>query len=488
MHRPLNPSMINRLLCLAILAGVPLASAAPSGAAVEDLAGQGALASVSQGILRGRATSSAWTLQVDGDLNARVVDDYFDILQSPLPPPVGPINFHNRTEEEWRSHSNGHLELVAVDPDAVLLVLPVQGDARIQTDGEWQARADAAQRLEESHVFTPNSTAPYYYAYETLAAVNWTTTAPATWTATGSFEVYAWGLTFTVRDAQGERTVRTGAWSAAEGRFGYREHNAFAILRVEGDLHAEIAGDQDLHAQEIQLAPQGPVGLTGRGVVPVDDATYALDGPATLRGGTYSLHRADHGLVLDVRDAAGIAGVGVSRLDIDQDRILILIAGALAVGLFLLLAFGFAARWGWLGSYAVWLERADQSSKDGRLARAAFYARMACLLDPECGEALFVRARIHAGREKAAAALRDYGAAYRLLPDGKDQGVAAFEASRLEALAGHAAEAAVWLLKALDHDESLLQRAHAERDFAAVLKEPAFRGPLAGRFGLGAAP
>ncbi|MHB1261351.1 MAG: tetratricopeptide repeat protein [Thermoplasmatota archaeon] len=477
--------MNSRALVLVILACAPLAAAAPSGAAVQDLEGHGAVVSAAAGILRARAPGSTWTLAITGDVEVQVIDDHFDVLQAPIPPPAGPVKYHDRAQDAWRSHSAGHVQLVDIDQDAVLLALPVQAAVQVETQGSWRARADVAQRLEESHAFTANSTAPYYYAYQTPDAANWTTTAPATWTAVGTFEIYAWGLTFTVHDAQGERTIRTGAWTTEEGRFGHREHNAFAVLRVDGELRGELAGDQDLHAEEIHVESRGPVEFVGQGVVHAGGATYALDGPATLQGGAYHVSRAEHGLVLDVQDAQHVRGAGVARLDVDAGRVLVLVAGVLAAAIFLFVAFGLSARWGWLGNCTTWLDRAAWAVEAGHLRWAAFCARTACLLDPERGEAVFVRAQIRADRGRLEGALRDYKAAYGILPD-VEKGVAAFEASRLEALAGRAMKAADWLLKALDHDPGLLQRAQLERDFEAVLREPAFRDPVAGRFGLGA--
>lgn len=478
---------MNRALVLVILACAPLASAAPSGAAVQDLEGHGAVVFADGGILRARAPSSQWTLTIEGALEVQVIDDYFDVLQAPVPPPVGPVNYRERSEDAWKSNGAGHMQLVGVDPDAVLLVMPARGAVQVDTEGAWWAGADVAQCLEESHAFPANTTTPYYYAYQTPDAAKWTTTAPATWTAVGAFEVYAWGLTFTVRDAQGERSIRTGAWTTEEGRFGHREHNAFAVLRVlDGELRGELAGEHDIHAQEIHVRSESPVGFVGHGVVHAGDATYALDGPATLQGGAYQISRVEHGLVLDVQDAQRVSGAGVARLDVDGGRILVLVTGALAAAIFLFVAFGLSARWGWFGGCATWLDRAAWAVEAGHLRWAAFCARTACLLDPERGEAVFVRAQIRADRGLLEGALRDYKTAYGILPDA-EKGIAAFEASRLEAMAGRAMKAADWLLKALDHDPGLMQRAQHERDFAAVLREPAFRNPLAGRFGLGGA-
>jgi hypothetical protein len=459
-------------------------AAAGSGAAVDQMEGRGVEVAADSGILHARLPRT-WRVELAGAVNAQIVDDHFDVLQTPVPA-IDPVNFHERDEAQVSSNGFGALSLVHADPDAVLLVMPIDGQLRGTTDGAWTLQAAAPAILEESHTFEPNTTTRYYYSYRSPAAAEWST-EDATWGGNGLFDVYAWGLTFELADAQGIRTIRTGAWTSAEGRFGYREHNAFAVLRLDGDLSADLRGFQDLYADGLELtpAPSGSLELDrARGVIATRRGTYALDGATQLRGGAYAVHLADYGLALDVQRAPSAAdGAGVTRIARSPDVYVrhALVVVAATAGLLVVLVV--ATRWGWLGSSDAWIQRAAWAREAGHHRRSALAARMALLADPRSGPARLVRGQLLAGSGRHETALRHCTTAWSLLA-GAERAVAAFEASRLHALSRRGGEAARWLLRALEDDQQLLQRALREPDFTGVLQDPEFRTPMGQHLGL----
>jgi hypothetical protein len=251
-----------------------------------------------------------------GDGRAVLVDEVIE-ESIHLPGGSGSIvsNGHTRTEAPEEASGGSAYATRASDGDAIVIVVPIDGmplAVRTRTAGEFRIDANEAQVVESSHTITQsavNEKTFQYYEYAAPASLEWSAQGETTLQAKGDFELYMWGVPFSLRTHDGTTERVTGYQSEPDSTTGgltTNDHHRYARLLVHnGTLDLSTPGGLvALFASSIDAQPADVTFQSTDGTAPVQGGSFTADGgPVTATSGDYHLSYKPGGMDIDVTQA-----------------------------------------------------------------------------------------------------------------------------------------------------------------------------------------
>lgn len=394
----------------------------------------------------------------------------------------------------------------STDGDAVIIVAPLTGGMTVQasTARAFKVEPVEAQVLESSHAVSNMAVSPggipfQYYEYSVPDLLRWEADSDTAIIVAGSFEVYLWGIPFTLADAHGARVYPTGYQAEPDASMGgltSNDHYRYVRILVHGgSLDLTVAGAPvQMFASAIETNPSEVTFQGADGTIPSEGGSFSVDGAVTANEGTYRLAYKPGGMDIDVtQPPLQASGPYVSFTALPwykQPWFLPTLGGSIALAGFFAVTYvyptasgtrhlrymesltGTPRARGWRSSRAEGYAMMAAAAEDaGHMGRAVLWMTLAAKLDPHDPAKRLDVGVFQAARGRYRAALRHFSSAHKgLLEAGDLENMAhnAYEAARAASLVGDASQALDWLRIAVQADPATAELIGMDPAFAAL--------------------
>lgn len=505
---------MRRVTGYAILAslGLLLVPAAAAGdLQATGATGLGGVTSADAPTVRFRPDGPAFILDVSiGDGGLILVDEVIEHSWHLPGSDVSAAGQKTRAETPLDAPAHAAVATRSSDEDAVAVIVPVGRTpyaSNVAAASEFSVEPVAAQVLEASHARSDTTVGndPFeYYEFGVPDILRWESQAGANLRATGDFDIYLWGIPFTLTGANGTTEHRTGFSIEANDSTGgltTDDHYRYARILVRGGS-LDISGDGTLEmfapafrARPLQVTFQG-----ADGTVPGRSGTFRAEGTVTSQAGAYQLVYQPGGMDIDVTEAPlQTSGPQVRYIPTPWHEgawflpilaVTILIVGSAAAlyshptvsGLrqlrYMESLTGDWRQRGWRKArahgYALMAAAAEEA---GQPRRATLWMAFACRLDPDDPSKRIDLGILQAACGRHRAALRNFKAAYDdLLKTGDPDSLLhnAMEAAHAAAEGRLPEEAIEWLRIAVRLDASVTESIASDPVFARLRRRDDF--------------
>lgn len=503
---------MSRTACALTVLAILVLSAPPASAS--DLAavrasGNGGVASGDDAVIL--VHPERFTLDVAVGLgNATLIDEVSEAVIRAPSSDVGLYNLGSTRHDELPLQADQSF-LYARDvngDDPVMVVAPLGAStlfAQLSTDGPFLVEPVAGHVIESSHVVSSDRAGLEpskfrYYEYVAPEGLAWRSEQSTTLEITGDFELYFWGIPFTLTGPQGTSAYQTGysvePTPGQPAAVTTDDHYRYARITVRGGtLHlAADSADVTMFAQGISAQPEEVTFVGADGTMPGEGGRFTADGKVTATQGAYTFAYKPGGMDVDVTRAPLTTSGPYVRFTPtpwhDASWVMPLMAASMVlVGLaataytyptvrglhqlrYMESLTGNPRERGWRKSRAEGYALLAAAAEDaGHLRRAILWMALASRLDPHDPMKRLDLGIFHAARGNLRRALRHFSRAHvGLLEAGDTDEMAhnAYEAARTATLVGEPDTAIDWLRIAIQADSSLAERAGLDPGFAAL--------------------